>query len=609
MDGFSACPHYGYQVEVFVHQSDGTPLAGAQVRPSIYSGLNAVEQPLASSTTDSRGRAVIYVLDSPCYFTAVKGSDLYQSPPPSIPINKMAHTVNIGYFDYPIVNVDRMIGYNRLSDALRESSDGETIAIRRSLSADELCPQEKGYQMPLRHEVYLCAWPQTGASSDVVINVNLGTFSVDDGHLFVGQASDRFKEYNTGRLIFRAEPRADQATERRTFFLGLGDLTISNCILDGQGQNVRAVRVHYGHLEISNTEIKNCVLSGDEEGAAVHLEFYATLRMTGGSITGCRAKNGGAVYANTSNVSISGTTVSNNSASGNGGGVYIWNYNGSNQVSLQNASFRDNTASGSGGAIYAENGATVSDCTFIHNTAGSYGGALYCAKDNAVLDGGSFSGNEAARNGNAVYADKTLGIEGCFAFESGGKTQDIYISSPMLKCGDISSSGIPVTTSYTSDGLDFLVGSEEAKVERKDAQKFLWVNSAPAMCLAYRAYGRDNGRSPLEVIELHKADSFSIQYIREGSTYPGSNLTGIDVSASSMPVRYLDNETPLIRIFPTAEYMIPILRKATIDGYEVELRGMRLNGCLTIYFDEQPSGNLVLTLNDSYDYSVWNADK
>ena len=117
-----------------------------------------------------------------------------------------------------------------------------------------------------------------------------------------------------------------------------------------------------------------------------------------------------------SDVTIENLTIKNAVVNGNGGAVY---FNESGRVIKCN--FTDNQATGSypngnGGAIYFAEGSTgnVTNCNFVNNTAKgtTYGaGAIYF--NNGEVTNCNFTGNNATRNGGAVYFWQQGNVRNC----------------------------------------------------------------------------------------------------------------------------------------------------------------------------------------------------
>ncbi len=94
-----------------------------------------------------------------------------------------------------------------------------------------------------------------------------------------------------------------------------------------------------GTLNIDGGSIRNCSTSGLIEnnlyanaGGAIYLR--GTCKMTSGSITGNSASNGGGIYLVSSNarLTLSGGTISGNTANGNGNGIYYSTLNSATSI-------------------------------------------------------------------------------------------------------------------------------------------------------------------------------------------------------------------------------------------------------------------------------------
>ena len=158
--------------------------------------------------------------------------------------------------------------------------------------------------------------------------------------------------------------------------------------------------------------------SSSSYGGGVYVTHsYSTLNtfnMYGGTITNNSAANGGGgVYVNNSTFHMHNGTISNNTITRNGGGgVYV---EGST-FTMQDGNISNNTAAeGSGGGVYMLDGGnfTMTGGTISDNT--SYqGGGVYLETDGSntfIMEGGSITQNTATKNGNnaggGVYVTKT----------------------------------------------------------------------------------------------------------------------------------------------------------------------------------------------------------
>ena len=160
-------------------------------------------------------------------------------------------------------------------------------------------------------------------------------------------------------------------------------------------------------------------------GGAVCLNGAAVEFPSGVRFENNTAANGGAVALSDSSASkatFNGNVLSPNTATGNGGALYV---PGSATVDFKaDQEFRGNKAA-NGGAVWSTSFAAPSHTlTFTENTATADGGALHLGGGATIPDRLVFRGNKAARGG-AVYAASTLTVAGGTfaantASESGG---------------------------------------------------------------------------------------------------------------------------------------------------------------------------------------------
>ena len=177
--------------------------------------------------------------------------------------------------------------------------------------------------------------------------------------------------------------------------------------------------------------------SGEGEGTVIK-----DLVITGGIASGpYPSYYGGGIDCNGSNPTITGCTISGNTASGSGdyswlisggGGIYC----GYSSPTISNCTISGNTASGSdakpwqnvGGGIYCEHSnTTIINCTISGNTA-TLGGGIYCNDGSSpTISGCTISGNTAVSGGGIYCYDSDGTIIDCTisdntAYHGGGIT-------------------------------------------------------------------------------------------------------------------------------------------------------------------------------------------
>lgn len=135
-----------------------------------------------------------------------------------------------------------------------------------------------------------------------------------------------------------------------------------------------------GKLEMSGTTITNNKATNQAGGLYVSAKCTATIKNS--TITNNEsAKSGGGLYFNKPTVTMENSkVVGNTAASGAGGGIYA--YRGT-VADFKNVTFADNTCTTVGGGVYGDSNTdyytevAFEDCTFTGNTAGTRGGGFY----------------------------------------------------------------------------------------------------------------------------------------------------------------------------------------------------------------------------------------
>ena len=138
---------------------------------------------------------------------------------------------------------------------------------------------------------------------------------------------------------------------------------------------------------------------------------------------------------------LTGVTLLNNSASGNGGGLYL---NGAENISIIDSTFEGNdTSGGDGGAVYIGNSVTVniSGSSFVGNYAESDGGALSINVNNGLL-----TGKDVSIVTSSFISNQSSGGGGGLMFGSGGaesvQTLEILNSTVSYNTNDAYGGGL-----------------------------------------------------------------------------------------------------------------------------------------------------------------------
>ena len=187
--------------------------------------------------------------------------------------------------------------------------------------------------------------------------------------------------------------------------------------------------------------------------------------ISGGSIYGNTAKNGAGIYSIRANgLTISGTTISDNTATTYGGGLYIdcpFTITSSTIDSNTAFSISGNMIGGCGGGIYSRSSLTLPSGVVISNNTSSNGGGIYIETDydetevdTLTVSGAEISGNIALDGGGVVIsACNMVMTSGSITGNSAGQVGDT------LSTGE--GGGISISGNGQSDrGILTLSGGE-----------------------------------------------------------------------------------------------------------------------------------------------------
>ena len=182
-----------------------------------------------------------------------------------------------------------------------------------------------------------------------------------------------------------------------TFKMAGGTIKGNTAGVDGGGILLRRV-MSYTQLGLATLIMTDGTISGNTavsgSGGGVHISDGSVFSMSGGSITGNKANDGGGVssaasihpYLPSHPFTMTGGSITLNEAERDGGGIYL-RY--SLDFTMSGASITDNKTKRNGGGVFLANGIdfTMTDGTILENTAGASGGGIY------VEAGSSYPGN------------------------------------------------------------------------------------------------------------------------------------------------------------------------------------------------------------------------
>ena len=210
---------------------------------------------------------------------------------------------------------------------------------------------------------------------------------------------------------------------------GYGELIVSNCVIrSGSGTKPGMTMTGAGPILVVDSVIRDIDgnISGGGYGVGVNCSAagacFRRCTFANNTYTGWVGLGGAAGYFSAAAL-VENCIVSNNSATGYGGGFHT-----TTGMRIKDTLFIGNSSSANGGgAIYSQSGANntnfIVGCTFIDNrtTVSSVkGGAIFAGFYNTLVSNCSFTANASLSNGGAIHCydsatNKTIGIEivGC----------------------------------------------------------------------------------------------------------------------------------------------------------------------------------------------------
>jgi fibronectin-binding autotransporter adhesin len=192
-------------------------------------------------------------------------------------------------------------------------------------------------------------------------------------------------------------------------FVGLAaSVNATDCIISGNAAD------EYGggvFVDEGTATLTNCIIDNNSvlyyEGGGILVDSWGDITLTNCTISGNSADQydgGGCAIRYNSTAVMSGCTITGNYASGNGGGLYVFQ----SVVTMSDMDINANITDGDGGGIYSYYLTTlnITDCLINSNTSASDGGGMYARHTTLSVIGSDLSLNTATSgNGGGLYVD------------------------------------------------------------------------------------------------------------------------------------------------------------------------------------------------------------
>ncbi|HAH49236.1 MAG TPA: hypothetical protein DCM07_31235, partial [Planctomycetaceae bacterium] len=247
---------------------------------------------------------------------------------------------------------------------------------------------------------------------DTLIDVEISGLTLTKGSSTQGGAIYNYENIVLTDTLF-TENKA--SSEGAAIFSGQGSVSMSESRLSAniadRGAGIFAIN---SILTLDTSTFSGNTVTRD--GSAIYNIFYTpSLELNPSTITGCTfvdntaAGNGGGIYNSGGIIIVSDSTFSEQKAV-LGGGIYSKTNGYTGNISVINSTFSNNTEVESGGGIYSDGvGLSVEDSFFTGNVVfgentNGLGGGIYITGGSLTVTGTEFSDNVASRGGGGIYS-------------------------------------------------------------------------------------------------------------------------------------------------------------------------------------------------------------
>lgn len=379
----------------------------------------------------------------------------------------------------------------------------------------------------------------------------------------------------------------------KTLTIDLNGHTLNrNCSsANADGQVIEVMRNDDG--EVSSLTIKDTKGGGKitggyaVNGGGISINEGCSCTIEGGSVTGNKASETGGGICARGTLTVKGGEITNNSVDGasaekKGGGIYV--------DPTGTAVIEDGTVSGNaaynGGGICSEKEVTLKSGSIEKNSASGNGGGLYIAAGTANLTGGSICSNSAGAKSGGIFFEpgSTLNAEGApvVTGNSAGAANNILLSegnvisvTGELKDGDATAK-IDITTSVAETALTSGL-TEKGLPEGSSFSDIFTYNGGSSDRLKLGTEGALNGELYLEKISADVTVSSWAQLKNEIKSADSSGNTvktialGSDVTAGEDEDHVLVEDSRKIVIELDGHTMNRNISSYHPEGHVIEL--------------------------------------
>jgi hypothetical protein len=243
--------------------------------------------------------------------------------------------------------------------------------------------------------------------------------------------------------------------------LAYGDLTILNSTISGSSaKNGGALFANGGEVSISDSRF---IDNEGDTGSNVSFYFASVIindtTLSGGQGTGGRG--GGGVYLLETNASIANSTISGNGNAGGGGGIMA----AYSTLNLSSSVVSDNEAPSSyGGGLYLYQSRTTIVRSTISGNSSATGGGIYQYQGSLTLSQSLIAGNEATTGGGLMNGKGTMTVANSTISGNAAAAGGGVVNQSLMAIDNVTITG----NNATNNGGGFLNlgGTAEATLRR-----------------------------------------------------------------------------------------------------------------------------------------------
>ena len=236
-----------------------------------------------------------------------------------------------------------------------------------------------------------------------------GAATLTEGQIYIVTSLANVIDANDGQLTFieafqaansnRAVGDAPAGSSSELDTIRFADGLAGTVVVDG-GQLAIA-----GKLSIEGPGADMLTFDAQGENRVFYVQTGAEVALSEMTITGGQADDGGGIYSN-GTLAIARTTISDNVAANNGGGIY----NRLGVLTVTDCTLSGNVAGADGGAIHDDFGMTaVANSLIAANSAGDTGGGIF-ATGTVTVGSSTIACNSAENDGGGIYSNSILSI-------------------------------------------------------------------------------------------------------------------------------------------------------------------------------------------------------